>query len=103
MYTIGTFVIISQRLLQVEWTLVDGVGKPIRSSRGIQRLSYKQALFRARVPSADVRLVKAKMRFYTAGMIIRAILDVAAGRLCPDLARARMRDTQARISISRIG
>jgi hypothetical protein len=38
-----------------------------------------------------------------AGMTMRAILDVAAGRLRPDLARARMRDAQARISISRIG
>jgi len=53
--------------------------------------------------SADVRLAKAGMRFYTVGMTMRAILDVAAGRLRPDLARARMRDTQARISISRIG
>jgi hypothetical protein len=43
------------------------------------------------------------MRFYTADMTKRAILDVAAGRFRPDLARARMRDIQARISISRIG
>jgi hypothetical protein len=54
-------------------------------------------------PSADDRLAKAKMRFYMAGMTMRAILDVAAGRLRLDLARARMRDSQARISISRIG
>jgi len=52
---------------------------------------------------ADVRLAKAKMRFYTTSMTKRAILYVAAGRLRPDPARARMRGPQARISIGRVG
>ncbi len=50
-----------------------------------------------------VRLAKTETRFYTIAMTMRAILDAAAGRLRPDLARARTRDSLARISTSRIG
>lgn len=54
-------------------------------------------------PALLVRLAKTETRFYTIAMAMRAILDATAGRLRPDLACARMRDSLARISISRIG